>query len=134
MNFDELKQGDEVVVFDNYGRSAVRATIAELTQWAIKMTDGTSYARWDFRSDKKLAVVGSPEYELAVMKHEAKSAISVLNSEDAINNPEILAALKKCVDLLGDKEYKRRHGILVSMGASTTLNTVLYRDGTITYA
>lgn len=133
MRFDELKQGDEVVVFDNYGRSAVRAAIAELTRWTIKMTDGTSHQRWDFRSNKKLAVVGSPEYELAVKKHEASSAIRVLNSSDAINNPEILEALKKCVDLLGDEECKRRHGILVSMGASIHLNTALYRDGTITY-
>lgn len=131
MDLSVLKQGDEVIVFENYGRTTQRHVVDNVSRWAIEMKDGASYSCSDFPRDKKIVLVDSPEYRRAIEMYEAQKALHVLSEKDAIDNPEILAALKKCLALLGEEEVKTRHDMLVSMSVVCSQDTYLYRTGTM---
>lgn len=123
----KLNMGDEVKVFTEHGRKSVTGVIQDVGRHGFKLSDGSSYNSWDNGRKYLVEKTGSDFYRNAVTEHSADVAIDILKGKDALNHPEIKAALDACLKVLGEEEVQNRHRILCAMGASTSQDVAVYR-------
>jgi len=127
----EVKKGQEVIVFENYGRVQTRGIVKEISRWGLELECGRKFAMYDFSHKLSLAVVDSPEYREALCDHRAEKIRDILRSGDAVADPVIQSALETIASALGDAEIERRFRTLIAMGAAHSEAEHIYRNATI---
>jgi len=124
---ENLKEGDEVAIFTDYGKKVKKVIITEVGRYHLNFDDGSTISSFASGPAPHIISTQDPLYKNTEAKFSAYLAIDVLTAEDAITHPEIREALEKCLDLIGKEEVELRHGRLISMGASTTKEQYIFR-------